>query len=132
MIANGGGRIIHMASTTGTVARPNLTSTSVAKTAIIRLSEGLSAEGVPHNVRSFSIHPGIVRTRLLESYGLQIPDSMFSAPERAGVLCERLASGNYDALSGTFITVDDNLDAMLARADEIATSRQNTLGIARV
>ena len=131
MIENGGGRIIHVASTTGTTANPRFTSTSVAKTAVIRLAEGLARSGAEHHVRSFSIHPGIVKTRLLESYGLTIPENLYSPPERAGVLCERLASGVYDALSGTFITVDDDLDEMLTRADLIASGSLQTLRILR-
>lgn len=47
---------------------------TVAKTALIRFSEGLAGQLAAHCVRVFAVHPGVVRTRLLQSYGLQIPD----------------------------------------------------------
>ena len=103
MIARGSGRIINIASITGIRARPPITATSVAKTALIRLSEGLALQLSEHGIHVFAIHPGVVRTRLLESYGFQIPEERFVGPERAGSLCARLASGRYDALSGRFL-----------------------------
>ena len=63
---------------------------------------------------------GNARPRLLESYGFQIPEERFVGPERAGSLCARLASGRYDALSGRFLGVDDDLEELLGRADDIA------------
>ena len=112
MIARGSGRIINVASNSGTRARPPLTATSIAKTALIRFSEGLALQLNEHGVRVFAIHPGIVRTRLLQSYGLQIPEELFAHPDRAGSLCVRLASGRYDLLSGRFVGIDDDLDEL--------------------
>jgi NAD(P)-dependent dehydrogenase (short-subunit alcohol dehydrogenase family) len=129
MIARGSGRIINVASASGTRAFPPIIATSVAKTALIRFSEGLAGQLNGHGVRVFAIHPGVVRTRLLESYGLQVPDEWFVGPERAGTLCARLASGQYDALSGRFLGIDDDLDALLTRTDEIATRELYTLRI---
>lgn len=129
MIARGAGRIINVASVSGTRAFPPIIATSVAKTALIRFSEGLAGQLNGHGVRVFAIHPGVVRTRLLESYGLQVPDEWFVGPERAGALCARLASGKYDALSGRFLGIDDDLDALLTRTDEIATRELYTLRI---
>ena len=120
MIARGSGRIINIASITGIRARPPITATSVAKTALIRLSEGLALQLSEHGIHVFAIHPGVVRTRLLESYGFQIPEERFVGPERAGSLCARLASGRYNALSGRFLGVDDDLEELLGRADDIA------------
>lgn len=120
MIARGSGRIINIASITGIRARPPITATSVAKTALIRLSEGLALQLSEHGIHVFAIHPGVVRTRLLESYGFQIPEERFVGPERAGSLCARRASGRYNALSGRFLGVDDDLEELLGRADDIA------------
>jgi NAD(P)-dependent dehydrogenase (short-subunit alcohol dehydrogenase family) len=129
MIARGSGRIINVASLSGTRAFPPIIATSVAKTALIRFSEGLAAQLDGHGVRVFAIHPGVVRTRLLESYGLQLPEEWFVGPERAGALCARLASGRYDALSGRFLTIDDDLDALVNRASEITSRELYTLRI---
>jgi NAD(P)-dependent dehydrogenase (short-subunit alcohol dehydrogenase family) len=129
MIAQGSGRIINVASLSGTRAFPPIIATSVAKTALIRFSEGLAAQLDGHGVRVFAIHPGVVRTRLLESYDLQLPEDWFVGPERAGALCARLAGGRYDALSGRFLTIDDDLDALVSRASEITSRELYTLRI---
>ena len=129
MIDRGAGRIINIASLSGTRAFPPIIATSIAKTALIRFSEGLAAQLDPHRVRVFAVHPGIVRTRLLESYGLQLPDEWFVGPERAGALCARLASGRYDSLSGRFLGIDDDLDELLNRTGEIAERELYTLRI---
>ena len=127
MIAHGSGRIINIASITGIRTRPPITATSVAKTALIRFSEGLALQLDEHGVHVFAVHPGVVRTRLLESYGFQIPEERFVGPERAGSLCARLASGRYDALSGRFLGSDDDLEELLGRSDEITASKLYTL-----
>lgn len=127
MIARGSGRIINVASLTGTRAYLPITATSVAKTALIRFSEGLAAQLDAHRVRVFAIHPGVVRTRLLGSYHLQIPEERFVGPERAGSLCARLATGRYDQLSGRFLTIDDDLEELLGRAAEIGPRELYTL-----
>ena len=119
MIARGSGCIINVGSITGTRTYLPITATSVAKTALIRFGEGLAAQLERHGVRVFTIHPGVVRTRLLESYSLQIPEDWFVGPERAGALCAKLASGRYDALSGLFLGIDDDLEGLLGRVGEI-------------
>ena len=129
MITGGSGRIINVASISGTRAFPPITATSVAKTALIRFSEGLAGELADHSVTVFAISPGVVRTRLLESYGLDIPDEWCVGPERAGALCTQLSSGEYDSLSGRFIDINDDLDDLLKRADAIATGELYTLRI---
>jgi NAD(P)-dependent dehydrogenase (short-subunit alcohol dehydrogenase family) len=119
MIARGGGRIVHVASTTGTGPRPMVTATSVAKTALIRLTEGLAQSAGSHGVRVFAIHPGLVDTQLLRAYDLNFSQLTFDPPQRAGELCVRLASGKYDALTGRFLRMDDDLDGLLGRVPDI-------------
>lgn len=119
MIAGGAGRIINIASTSGTRAFPLATATSVAKTALIRVTEGLAAQLGEYGVAVFAVHPGIVRTRLLESYGFQIPEERFATPERAGALAAQLASGRYDELSGRYLGIGDDLDALVSRIADI-------------
>jgi NAD(P)-dependent dehydrogenase (short-subunit alcohol dehydrogenase family) len=110
----------------GVLAR---TEQEIAKTALIRFSEGLATQLDGRGVRVFAVHPGVVRTRLLASYGLQLPEEWFVGPERAGSLCARLASGRYDALSGRFLGIDDDLDELLNRTDEIVARELYTLRI---
>ena len=129
MIQRGSGRIINIASISGTRAFPPIVATSIAKTALIRFSEGLAAQLRDRGLHVFAVHPGVVRTRLLESYGLTLPEEWFVGPERAGTLCARLASGRYDALSGRFLGIDDDLDALLGRIDDIVARELYTLRI---
>jgi NAD(P)-dependent dehydrogenase (short-subunit alcohol dehydrogenase family) len=129
MIDRSSGRIINIASISGTRAFPPIIATSIAKTALIRFSEGLATQLDGHGVRVFAVHPGVVRTRLLESYGLQLPEGWYVGPERAGSVCARLASGRYDTLSGRFLGIDDDLDELLNRTDEIVARELYTLRI---
>jgi 3-oxoacyl-[acyl-carrier protein] reductase len=129
MVARGGGRIVHTVSTTGTDARPTMTATSIAKTALIRLTEGLAQSAGPHGVRVFALHPGLVDTALLRAYALDLSRATFAPPERVADLCVRLASGECDALSGRFLRVDDDLEDLVRRAPEIAERQLLTLRI---
>jgi hypothetical protein len=70
-------------------------------------------------VRCFAIHPGLVDTQLLRRYDLDFSRLTFETPQRAAHLCVRLASGAYDALSGRFLRVDDDLDVLLGNVAEI-------------
>jgi hypothetical protein len=69
----------------------------------------------------------VVRTRLLESYGLQIPEQLFVEPKRAGLLCAQLASGQYDRLSAWFLGIDDDLEELSGRGGEIEAGELYTL-----
>lgn len=129
MIARGGGRIINMASVTGTRAYPPIMATSVAKTALLRMTEGLAQTAGPQGIRAFAVHPGVVKTELLLSYKLGLPESVYTPPERVAALCVRLASGRYDVLSGRYLTVDDDLDGLLARSDAL---KQQESGLLRI
>lgn len=117
MIERKSGRIVNIASMTGTRVFLPITATSVAKTALIRFSEGLAVQLDPYGVRVFSVHPGVVRTRLLESYGLSLPEEWYVGADRAASLCAKLANGRYDRLSGRFLGIDDDLDELLNRTD---------------
>ena len=129
MIARGSGRIINIASISGTRAFPRIIATSVAKTALIRFSEGLAAQLDEHGVRVFAVHPGDCSNPAARVVWPPLPEERFVGPERAGSLCARLASGRYDVLSGRFLGIDDDLDALLGRIDDIVTRELYTLRI---
>jgi hypothetical protein len=46
-------------------------------------------------------------------------DGPWVPAELAAELVRRLATGRYDALAGRFLHAADDLDALLARADEV-------------
>ncbi len=62
------GDVRDVAATTGTQPFPFLSATSVAKSAILRLTEGLAISVAPYGVRAFAIHPGVIDTQVTRSY----------------------------------------------------------------
>ncbi|HXW79991.1 MAG TPA: SDR family NAD(P)-dependent oxidoreductase, partial [Acidimicrobiales bacterium] len=131
MIERGRGRVINVSSGAGFGAFPMLSSYSTSKAALYRLTENLAAENGGHGVRVFAINPGLVRTSMSEdgpSCGEPSIEQLFQGwfdagadipPQRAAELVVYLASGEADALSGRCLDVDDDLAAMVARAEEI-------------
>jgi 5-hydroxydodecatetraenal polyketide synthase CpkA len=131
MLQRGHGRIVNVSSGAGFAAWPMVSSYSVSKAALYRLAENLAAETRPYGVQVFAINPGLVRTAMTE-YGLscgepsveQFFEGLFAsgadvAPERAGQLVIRLASGEADALSGRYLDVESDVREMVARLQEI-------------
>ncbi|MFV0459558.1 MAG: SDR family NAD(P)-dependent oxidoreductase [Actinomycetales bacterium] len=62
MIAQGGGRIVNVASTTGVRGKPHLVAYSTSKGAVVRFTEALAAEWAGKNVQVNCIAPGAFRT----------------------------------------------------------------------
>jgi NAD(P)-dependent dehydrogenase (short-subunit alcohol dehydrogenase family) len=124
------GRIINLASSAGVQAIPTLSAYVVSKTALIRFSEALALETVEDGIQVFAVHPGTVRTPM-NDYVHDSPEVAKSAPgvqqwfqamyaqgldtpiERSVHLVLRLAAGDADALSGRYLSVDDDLDALV-------------------
>jgi NAD(P)-dependent dehydrogenase (short-subunit alcohol dehydrogenase family) len=117
-----------MVSVTGTTAWPLVTATSLAKTALIRRIETLTAACGDQGVRFFALHPGMVRTELLMSYASHpamaafldsAPEEAFSSPAVAARAICRMADGSLDALSGRFIDATVDLDALQAAGEHL-------------
>ena len=124
------GRIINLASFVGMQGIPTMSAYVVSKTALIRITEALALDTVEDGIRVFAIHPGTVRTPL-NDYIHDSPEVAKSAPilqqwfqnlyaqgldtpvERPVHLVLRLAAGDADTLSGRYISVEDDLDALV-------------------
>jgi NAD(P)-dependent dehydrogenase (short-subunit alcohol dehydrogenase family) len=140
MIARRQGRIVNTASGAGLKAMTYMSAYVTSKTALVRLTENLAAETTEHGISIFAIHPGTVRTAMWETI-LASPEldrwkpglrKIFErgrdiAPDRAADLVVFLASGKADALSGCFISVSDDVDEMVSRAQEIREGELYTL-----
>jgi len=133
MIERGSGRVIVVSSGIGRAVRENMSGYGVAKATQIRLTQFLAEEARPHGVYAFSIGPGNVLTEFANT-GISEADAQKFMPEwvesmrqrldagediseglaKAANLCANLASGQFDALSGEFLGVDDDLAAKLA------------------
>lgn len=145
MVARRRGRIVNMASGAGTMCAPFFSSYVTGKTALIRFSECLALEYKPHGVSVFSISPGTVRTAMSE-YSLLSPEGQKWLPwfrrifdeniivpaERSAHLVLELASGRADSLSGSFLTIYDDLDKLIKNADSIDQQTLYSLKVDRL
>jgi NAD(P)-dependent dehydrogenase (short-subunit alcohol dehydrogenase family) len=147
MVERRRGRIINVASHAGAFRWPLVSHYSVAKAALIKLTENLAVETRRHGIAAFAIHPGLLRIGLTErSLNAQAPDGSPEAAVQAWVLrqlaeglettpecaCElvlRLASGEADALSGRYIRVNDDLGDLLAEAETIRRRDSHVLRV---
>lgn len=132
MTARHRGRIINVASGAGTISAPFFSGYVTSKTALIRFTECLALETQPHGIACFAVEPGTVRTSMAD-YSLNSAEGkkwlpwfpkIFEQkidvpPERAAQLVLTLASGSMDALSGRLLSIHEDLNALLAAAEEI-------------
>jgi NAD(P)-dependent dehydrogenase (short-subunit alcohol dehydrogenase family) len=138
MVERRQGRIINVASTAGTTSIPNLSAYVTSKTALIRLSEILAAEVAASDVRIFAIQPGVVKTQATEEiltsdagrrwfprFGDVFTEGHDITVEEAAAFVLRIGAGGADALSGGFVSVDDNLPPIPSVA--AATQRRRVL-----
>ena len=134
MADRGQGRIVNVGSggsylpiTNPTVALG--TSYGPSKAALGRLTEILAAALGQHGVHVFLISPGLVRTAMTERMGDNAP---WTPPELAPKLVRVLASGRADGLAGRYLHAEhDDIEDLIARADEIAASDLNAIRLRR-
>jgi NAD(P)-dependent dehydrogenase (short-subunit alcohol dehydrogenase family) len=126
MIARKRGRIINVASGAGIYVIPDMSAYVASKTALVRLSEQLAREAGPHGVKVFPIRPGVVRTAMAEEGRQAIPmiQKMFDegqdvTPQVVAEIVLFLASGKADALSGRLFSVNEDLEEIVRRAEEV-------------
>ena len=137
MIARRQGRIINITSQAGVTRWPLVSAYSVSKAAVIKLTENLAVELNRTGVTAFSIHPGLLPIGLsepaLESqasadsvegkvYGWlrrELEEGRGVEPDAATHFVLRIAAGDCDSLSGRHLEVNDDLDALIERAETI-------------
>ena len=134
MIARRRGRIVNVSSGAGVRPVPHFGAYAVSKASVLRFSEQLAVELAPHGIAVFPIRPGVVRTRMVESVRQNVPivqkyldEGRDVPPEATADLVEYIASGNADALSGCVLSVRENWDEMVRRAEEIRREQMYTL-----
>lgn len=121
MVARGRGRVIHVGSLVGVRSEPGSSAYACSKASLLRLAEVLAADLEGTGVVSISMSPGLVLTRMTEPMQqfLDLPAEAWSDIGKSAELMVRLAAGDGDPLAGTMVHAEDDLDALLARADEI-------------
>jgi short-subunit dehydrogenase len=140
MIVRRQGRIINVSSAAGLQPIPYASAYVISKTAVIRFTENLANETKEYGISVFTLYPGEVRTAftnyLIESeegqkwtpWVRQLFEAKLDVPqEHAAKLAAYLASGKADTLTGCFISVRDNVNIMVQRAEEIKEKQLYTL-----
>jgi NAD(P)-dependent dehydrogenase (short-subunit alcohol dehydrogenase family) len=149
MIERGTGRIVNVASNAGARRWPFVSPYAVAKAAVIKLTENVAAETRGHGVSVFAIHPGTVNVGPTQALlAADVPDGSAGAkvkawfqeridtgqavpPETAAELVTVLASGRADALSGRYISVEDDVEELIARVEEVRRRDLHVLKVER-
>lgn len=125
MVARGSGRVVVIGSGMGNSRMPYASSYSASKAAVLRLVESVAAELTGTGVAAFVVSPGLVATEMTqfsEDLLTHYPDLRGRAaaeglpPARVAELILTLTSGRFDALSGRFLHVRDDLAEVLAAA----------------
>ncbi|MBB5159998.1 SDR family NAD(P)-dependent oxidoreductase [Saccharopolyspora phatthalungensis] len=144
MTERGFGRIINIVSAAGKYRWPHASAYSVSKAAVIKLTENLAPETRDYGVVVLSYHPGLLDIGLTGDHLRQGPtgdvwtdrigdwlqeqrdSGNFTTPERANEVLIQLAAGQADALSGRYLTVEDDL-AALSKHAATKSSREQVL-----
>ena len=134
MLERKAGRIIIVSALAARMAAAYMSAYCTGKIAQSRLVEEVALETREHGVSAFAIDPGFVFTGIAEEtmndpaaqkwlpFMVDRLKAVSQSPgpgedlERCAQRCLDLASGRYDGLSGRYMELADNLDAMLAGA----------------
>lgn len=145
MLARRQGRIINVTSYAGVFRWPTVSAYAVSKAALVKFTENLAAEVRHDGVSVFSFHPGMLPIGLAQaglngaarpgSAAARIADwarqqraaGRFVDPKKAAAYVVTLASGRADRLTGRHLCVENDLDTVMQRADEVLRFDLHTL-----
>jgi NAD(P)-dependent dehydrogenase (short-subunit alcohol dehydrogenase family) len=124
------GRIVDVGSLAGSYPNPNASPYSVSKSALFMWNACLAAGAKEYGVSAFVVSPGLVATDMTDGPQFEdVPADQWVPIEKSGALVVALASGKADVLSGRFIHALDDLDDLVAHADEIIGRNLQTPGL---
>lgn len=120
MEAQGGGKIINMASVAGLQPSSNMGVYSISKAAVIMLTQVLAMELGRANIQVNAIAPGVIKTRfsqvlwqtpqIAEPILNRLPLSHFGEPEDVAGLALYLGSSASDYVTGSVFVVDGGMN----------------------
>jgi len=115
-LAQGRGKVLHVASTSGLRGKPTLAAYSASKGALLRFTEALAGEWAPHNIQVNAIAPGAFATEaqravlddpaVLTRRLRKIPTGRMGLPAEIGPLACYLASSASDFVTGAVYVID--------------------------
>lgn len=141
MIARGGGRFIVLTSSASRRLRANHSSYHLAKHTQNHLVSHLAAEGKPHGIKAWAVHPGMAATDMAddaiqsESARRYIPDVVESFQQQnseeevrarlrtCADYCLAVARGRADQLSGAYLVATEGLEEVDARIRRAGQSK---------
>lgn len=124
------GRSIDVGSLVGAYPDPHASSYASNKSALFRWNACLAEGAKEFGVSVFIISPGLVATDMTDHPQFaDIPEDQWVPIEKCGALVVALASGKADTLTGRFIHALDDLDELIANADEIVDKNLQTLSM---
>ncbi len=74
MKKNGSGSIVNMSSAAGLRASANLTGYNAGKAAVAMMTKSVALHAAQYGIRCNSVHPGMIRTPMVEAMLSQTPD----------------------------------------------------------
>lgn len=129
MLERGRGRIVLTGSGAAYLPGSSSTSYSASKSALWRFGETLAGQ-LSGRIPVFVFSPGLVRTEMTDD--MFSDDAPWTPPELAPQLVRVLASGRADALAGRYLHAEhDDIEALIARADEIVAEDLNAIRLRR-
>jgi NAD(P)-dependent dehydrogenase (short-subunit alcohol dehydrogenase family) len=124
MVLRNRGRIVNLASGMSVRPRPEYSAYSVAKTALMRMTEALAGALEGSDVRAFDVAPGVVDTEMTRSMAMWRGFTDWTPPEKVVELVIAIAAGDLDAWSGRYLhAARDDLAALMAATPD-GTVRQ--------
>ena len=120
MRAAGGGNIINVGSSAGTVGAWGLHGYSASKGAVVQLSRSMAAEYARENIRVNCLCPGATKTPMMDSLGEQdlqdfaemIPAGRMAEPDEIAGAALFLASEDSSFMYGAVLLVDGGFTAI--------------------
>jgi 2-dehydro-3-deoxy-D-gluconate 5-dehydrogenase len=116
LIAQGSGKIINIASTSGILGKATLVAYSASKGALIQFTKALAAEWASHGIQVNAVAPGAFATdaqravldspEMLERRTRKIPARRMGATREIGPLVCYLASRQSDFVTGSVFVID--------------------------
>ncbi|GAB1212211.1 hypothetical protein ATERTT37_001343 [Aspergillus terreus] len=117
--------IIHLSSTSAGMTPPGMSSYSLTKVAIVKLTTFMKDEHP--SITTVAVNPGVVSTDMGNSIPFVIP-FMKDTPELSGGLAVWLASGDKSFLSGRYVDANWDVEELEARKAEIQEGLLLTVG----
>lgn len=125
MLANGGGSIVHMASTSGIVAEPGIAAYCASKGGVVMLARQMAVDYARHGIRVNVVCPGWIDTPFnspaIERAGgrdvvepfidVMVPMGRQGQPDEVADVVAFLASDDARLMTGAVVMVDAGLTA---------------------